>query len=392
MRPHQPRFKKAPPKSRDGRSGGYDPRQKSEGRDRNFKPRERSEGRDRDQDRDKPRHKSENRDRDFKPRTGRDRDRDRDRNFKPRDRNQKSEGFKPRERSENRDRDFKPREERGGDFKPRQGFKPRNKEGYRDDFKPRFKKEPRTQDDSNALRLFGVHAVAAAWRNPKRRITRALFTAPGRKQMEDALNRASVAKIQRPKEEIVEAYTIDKMLPRGAVHQGIMIEVEELAEMPLDDILKDSAGAGFVVVLDQVTDPHNVGAVLRTACAFGAKAVLMTDRHAAAATGTLAKSASGGLDNIALIRITNLAQTLADLQKAEYWCIGLAEEGKQNLHEIKMPSRVALVLGAEGEGLRRLTRESCDEIARLPTGGAVGSLNVSNAAAVAIYEVSRQKI
>jgi 23S rRNA (guanosine2251-2'-O)-methyltransferase len=256
-------------------------------------------------------------------------------------------------------------------------------------FKPRFKKEPRVAVDSNVIRLFGLHAVAAAWQNPKRRILRALFTAGGHKQMEAAIRKAS--NLKRPKQEVVETHAIDKLLPRGSVHNGIMVEVEELPEVSFDTILSDEAGPGFVVVLDQVTDPHNVGAVLRSACAFGAKAVLMTDRHAAAATGTLAKSASGALDNIPLLRITNLAQTLAELQQASYWCIGLAEEGKHNLSDVKMPPRVALVLGAEGEGLRRLTRESCDEIARLPTGGPVGSLNISNAAAVAIYEVTRQR-
>jgi 23S rRNA (guanosine2251-2'-O)-methyltransferase len=145
------------------------------------------------------------------------------------------------------------------------------------------------------------------------------------------------------------------------------------------------------LVLDQVTDPHNVGAILRTACAFGVDAVIVTERNASATTGTLAKTASGALEYTPLVRVHNLAQTLGRLQKENFWCIGLDETGALPLHKTRPPKRTALVLGAEGEGLRRLTRENCDEIAKLPTHPPVGSLNVSNAAAVAIYEVMRER-
>jgi 23S rRNA (guanosine2251-2'-O)-methyltransferase len=250
---------------------------------------------------------------------------------------------------------------------------------------------PFKQEDRNAgLRLFGLHAVSNAWLNPKRKVLRLVLTANGKKLMEPALQRAKTAGLKRPPEEVVETHVLEKLLARGAVHQGIVMEAEDLPEENFDALLKEE-GFARLVVLDQVTDPHNVGAVLRSACAFGARAVLMTDRHASASTGTLAKSASGALEHIPLMRIPNLAQALAALQKAGYWCIGLDESGKLALHEIKMPQKVALVLGAEGEGLRRLTRESCDEIAKLPTGGPIGSLNVSNAAAVAVYEAFRQK-
>jgi 23S rRNA (guanosine2251-2'-O)-methyltransferase len=277
-----------------------------------------------------------------------------------------------------------------GEAKPFRSFRDKRHEGGGDrrSFRPH---QPKQKEDKNSGKhLFGFHAVSNAWMNPKRKVLRLLVTVSGKKQMESAMQRAKAAGLKRPVEEVVEGHVIDKLLPRGAVHQGLMLMSEELPEEHFDDLLKEQ-GEALLVVLDQVTDPHNVGAVLRSACAFGARAVLMTDRHAATSTGTLAKSASGALEHMPLVRIPNLAQGLSDLQKAGYWCIGLDESGKQALHEIKMPEKVALVLGAEGDGLRRLTRESCDEIAKLPTGGPIGSLNVSNAAAVAIYEAFRQK-
>lgn len=255
------------------------------------------------------------------------------------------------------------------------------------------RKEPLHRDPGPApgvLRLFGHHAVASAWLNPKRAVKRLLLTQHGRELLEPALQKARQQKLNRPEPQTADGGQIEKLLPKGAVHQGLMLEADELPEIFLEDLLADESTPSLLVVLDQVTDPHNVGAILRSASAFGARAVLMTDRHAAGATGTLAKTASGALDVTPLVRIPNLARALADMQKAGYWCIGLDEGGRAALHEMKLPQRLAVVLGAEGQGLRRLTRESCDEIARLPTGGPVGSLNVSNAAAVAIYEARRQ--
>ncbi|MDP9195517.1 MAG: RNA methyltransferase, partial [Pseudomonadota bacterium] len=142
---------------------------------------------------------------------------------------------------------------------------------------------------------------------------------------------------------------------------------------------------------DQVTDPHNVGAVLRSACAFGAMAVFLTEKNAPDTTPALAKSACGALEHVPLVRVTNLARALSDLQKSGFWCVGLAESGQRLLSDVDLTGRTALVLGAEGSGLRRLTMETCDEVVRLPATGPIPSLNVSNAAAVALYEVARRR-
>ncbi len=238
--------------------------------------------------------------------------------------------------------------------------------------------------------LYGFHAVSAAWLNPDRHCQRLVLTQASVRQFESIIAQAKKLGLKRPSPEMVDARVIDKQLPVGSVHQGILLEAENFPDRELDDLLMMSPLPDSLVVLDQVTDPHNVGAILRSACAFGIGAVLVTERNAASQTGVLAKTASGALEHTPIIRMGNLSQSLKKLQSAGYWCIGLDETGASALHQIKMPAKVALVLGAEGEGLRRLTMESCDEIAKLPTMPPVGSLNVSNAAAVAIYEVMRQ--
>jgi 23S rRNA (guanosine2251-2'-O)-methyltransferase len=172
------------------------------------------------------------------------------------------------------------------------------------------------------------------------------------------------------------------------------LAAEPLPAGDIDDLL-DALPAGgaphVVVLLDQVTDPHNVGAVLRSAAAFAARGVVMPDHGAPPITGALAKAASGALEAVPLLRVTNLARTLDRLKEAGFWCIGLTESGDKALDEIDVGERIALVLGAEGSGLRRLTRERCDLLARLPTRGTPASLNVSNAAAIALYELTRRR-
>jgi 23S rRNA (guanosine2251-2'-O)-methyltransferase len=241
--------------------------------------------------------------------------------------------------------------------------------------------------------LYGVHAVAAAWTNPVRKIRDLFVTEAGLEALDSAFDKASQAELDRPEPQLVGKEDLDKLLPPGAVHQGVALSCAPLPEVQIEDICIAAANdpAALVVVLDQVTDPHNVGAVLRSAAAFGAKAVIVQDRHAPPVTGTLAKTASGAVEVVPLVRVTNLARAIDDLKGAGFWTVGLAESGARNLHEVDLTGRSALVMGSEGEGIRRLTGERCDEIVRLPTGGPIGSLNVSNAAAVALYEVARRR-
>jgi len=227
--------------------------------------------------------------------------------------------------------------------------------------------------------LYGTHAVTAALANPERRIRRLVATAEVARTL--PAGSLSAEPLTRPE--------IDRLLPAGAVHQGLAAQVEPLPGWGIEDVGRAAPARAVVVVLDQVSDPHNVGAILRSAAAFGALAVVVPDRHAPEETGALAKSASGALERMPLVRVTNLARALEILKGDGFWIAGLAADAPVTLAEAGLSGRVALVLGAEGEGLRRLTRTHCDHLVRLPISSAVESLNVSNAAAVALYELAR---
>jgi 23S rRNA (guanosine2251-2'-O)-methyltransferase len=254
--------------------------------------------------------------------------------------------------------------------------------------------------------LYGRHAVAAALANPQRRWRRLAILA-GQETEAAALVAAARAERRGPQREtggepvqVLDRAAFNLLLPEGAVHQGWALAVEPLDAADLDDVLRAAAagpgsspgsspGRSIVVVLDQVTDPHNVGAVLRSAAAFGAAAVILAAHGAPPVTGALAKAASGALDCVPLVRVVNLARALDRLKEAGYWCCGLDEGAPGTLATLDLGPRVVLVLGSEGGGLRRLLRERCDYLARLPTRPALPSLNVSNAAAIALYELVR---
>jgi 23S rRNA (guanosine2251-2'-O)-methyltransferase len=223
--------------------------------------------------------------------------------------------------------------------------------------------------------LYGWHSVTMALANPKRRIRKLLLT-------ENAARRLTEEGIQtRVTPELVRPGQIDQLLSPDAVHQGLLAEADPL---PSPDIAT-LAPEGIVLVLDQITDPHNVGAILRSAAAFAVKAIVLTARHSPEATGVLAKAASGALELVPLVTVQNLARALTALNERGFLTVGLDSEGTENLSEATLTEPLALVLGAEGKGLRQLTRETCQMVARLDMPGEIKSLNVSNAAVLALY-------
>jgi 23S rRNA (guanosine2251-2'-O)-methyltransferase len=242
-------------------------------------------------------------------------------------------------------------------------------------------RETRTSssDGSDAAVLYGWHTVTAALANPARRIRRLLAT-------ENALRRLADDSIALPMEpEIVRPDSLASRLTPDAVHQGLLAEADPLPSPAVEDL----AASGIVLVLDQITDPHNVGAILRTAAAFAVAAVVITARHSPEATGVLAKSASGALEVVPIVTVQNLARALAALKERGFLVVGLDSAAPDDLAALQVKAPLALVLGAEGKGLRQGTRAACDRLARLDLPGAIKSLNVSNAAALALYIASR---
>jgi 23S rRNA (guanosine2251-2'-O)-methyltransferase len=240
----------------------------------------------------------------------------------------------------------------------------------------RRKKSHQSHGTANRPRLWGKHAVAAALDNPERKILRAWAT------------RDAATYMQFPKDvpvTLAEGPDLARLVPHDAPHQGVVIEVEPLDDAWLDDLITAAADRSVLLVLDQITDPHNVGAILRSAAAFGAVGIVTQDRHSPPESGVIAKAASGALERVPWARVVNLARTLEEIGEAGFWRIALAGDAEIDLREALGSPRVALVLGGEGAGLRPNTREHCDTIARLPITDSVESLNVSNAAAVALY-------
>lgn len=233
--------------------------------------------------------------------------------------------------------------------------------------------------NNEPLRLYGLHTVAAAIANPRRGITKLLVT-------RNALQRLEV-KRDDLEPEIVEPKVLDQLVGADAVHQGIVAEVDPLPELRLDALPE----CNLVLVLDQVTDPHNIGAVLRSAVAMAAGAVIMTARHAPAESMVLAKAASGALEHVPVIRVRNLADALGTLHEQGFTTVGLDSDGEHDLRASMAGDRIALVLGAEGKGLRQRTRDTVNALARIDLPGPIRSLNVSNAAVLSLY-IARQHL
>jgi 23S rRNA (guanosine2251-2'-O)-methyltransferase len=265
------------------------------------------------------------------------------------------------------DRDRKPPFRRGG----AKSFDKTRPGGRR----PPWRERDADADADDAVILYGWHTVTMALANPKRRFRKLWLT-------ENAARRLADEHIETPlAPEIVRPGQIDARLGPDAVHQGLLAEADPLPSPGIDSLPEQ----GLVLVLDQITDPHNVGAIMRSAAAFAVKAIVTTARHSPEATGVLAKSASGALELVPLVTVQNLARALNELNERGFLTVGLDSEGGEDLGHIALREPLALVLGAEGKGLRQLTRETCGAVARLDMPGEIKSLNVSNAAVLALY-------
>jgi 23S rRNA (guanosine2251-2'-O)-methyltransferase len=263
------------------------------------------------------------------------------------------------------ERDRKPRFQRGGARRADQGGKSGRRPVWRD----------RDGGSDAPAILYGWHTVTAALANPRRQIRKMWMT-------ENAARRLADDNISIPvMAEIVRPALIDQRLGPDAVHQGLLAEADPLPSPDIETLTQE----GIVLVLDQITDPHNVGAILRSAAAFAVRAIVTTARHSPEATGVLAKSASGALELVPLVTVQNLARALTELNHRDFLTVGLDSQGSENLGAVPLRQPLALVLGAEGKGLRQLTRETCRVVARLDMPGEIKSLNVSNAAVLALY-------
>jgi len=244
--------------------------------------------------------------------------------------------------------------------------------------------------------LYGVHACLAAIANPERDVRRIVVATQSADDLEipvcDAANAAFEAcETPRPQIEWRDRREVNELVARDAVHQGIAIETAPLPHPVIEDLIEAAEGrtSACVVVLDQATDPRNIGAVMRTAAAFGALGVIVQDKHAPDITGAMAKAASGAVERLPYIKVTNLARTLDQLKAAEFWCVGFDGHATDYVSAKTLQGRNAIVLGAEGAGLRRLTLETCDLLVKIPITEAVESLNLSNAAAIALYQFAQ---
>jgi len=256
--------------------------------------------------------------------------------------------------------------------------RPRNQKPQRHGWRDQQRHGPARGSDTERVLLYGLHPVEAALANPRRRIGRLVAT-------ENAAHRLGPLMAKRGvTPELVNPKELDRLLGADAVHQGLALKTEPLPPVGLDEV---STG-GILLVLDQVTDPQNVGAALRSAAAFGASGLVLTERHSPPLSGVLAKAASGALDIVPVILVKNLAQSLAKLGERGYLRVGLADEASEALENAPLTRPLALMLGAEGKGLRQLTREHCDRLCRISTESVLASLNVSNAVAVALHWAS----
>ncbi len=248
---------------------------------------------------------------------------------------------------------------------------------------PRVKKSGSALDPNGQVWLFGTHAVEAALGNSRRKKYRLL------------VNQESATTYKTEENEIEPEYVsrqyIESKLPLEAVHQGVALLVAPLDHMPIETICKNATDKSVIIVLDQVTDPRNIGAIMRSAIAFGASSLIVPDRHTPETSASMAKAASGAADLLPIVRVRNLARSLVLLKKAGFWLAGLDAKAQKSIAETNLNGKLAIILGSEGSGLRRLTAQNCDYLINIPMDPSSGSLNVSVAASIALYEIYKNR-
>ncbi|MFA7277092.1 MAG: 23S rRNA (guanosine(2251)-2'-O)-methyltransferase RlmB [Pseudobdellovibrionaceae bacterium] len=258
--------------------------------------------------------------------------------------------------------------------------------------RPENNRKPERAAPRIKINLFGFHAVESALLNPERTIHKIYTTDASADETYRLVDEANKKGFDHPEPIYLEGQTFDRALPKGTVHQGIGIDCDPLPDVFLPDIINKTAAKekSIIVLLDQVTDPHNLGAVIRSACAFGADAIIVQSRHAPELSGIVAKTASGAMEHLPVIYETNLARAIESLQEHGFFALAMDERGEKTIGQAPKYQKTLIVLGAEGPGLRPLVRDKCDILVKLPTSGTLSSLNVSNAAAVALYAISAQ--
>lgn len=278
---------------------------------------------------------------------------------------------------------------RSNNGKPSDKGRRPNKHSHKGHKKPAHNNAPKAS--KMTVDLYGTHAVAEAWINPKRHIHALYITDTALDGFDDALKKAHDRGLKRPAPQIIDKNALNHSTPPGSVHQGIGINCQSLESIDIDDMIRadtprvENGERSILVLLDQVTDPHNVGAIIRSACVFGASGIILQKKHAPELSGVLAKTACGGVEHVPVAYETNLTRSLETLQNAGYFAVGLDERGTQPIAQLSDYPKLVLIMGAEGPGIRRLVKEQCDALMSLPTAGPISSLNVSNATAVALF-------
>lgn len=250
----------------------------------------------------------------------------------------------------------------------------------------KFNNAPR--QSKSPLILYGRHPVLAAINNPERQITKILAIQDTVEEVRTACQNAgrNLGLVNQ-----VDRKDIDRILPTDAVHQGFAVYAQELEEYSLDDICRmaDEAENCHILVLDQVTDPQNIGAIIRSCVAFNTLALIMQDKNSPQETGTMAKASAGMIEHLPIVRVTNLSRAIEHLKEAEFWTIGMDGQAKTTIDKLKKGGKNAIIMGSEGKGMRRLVEENCDITVKLPINEKVESLNVSTAAAIVLYEINK---